>query len=174
MGLPGSDEVDAAANAVAGPGLLWWHASTGRSPVFAFGVNWLLSAWANRLPSVFGFLRQHRDLPHADRVDRLPEHTLGTAGVADRAEYDLVAAVRETCGLRLQMVPLAVELRGIRQPHQLGHLRPDRGQIGCGVVAIQLAGERPVRSEQAAPSWSGRQRQVRREPPATGALELAC
>ena len=63
----------------------------------------------------------HRDLQHARGVDRFPEHPLGAARVADRSPRHFVATPRELRH-RLQLVDLAIELRGPGQPDQARHL----------------------------------------------------
>ena len=68
---------------------------------------------------------EHRHLQHAPRIDRLPEHPLGAAGIADRAPGDLVA-VSGKLRHRLQLVELAIQLRGPGQSDQSRHLRSGR------------------------------------------------
>ncbi len=91
---------------------------------------------------------EHRRLKHTGGVDRLPEHPLGTTGVADGAPGDLVAIAREP-RRRLQLLDLAIELRGIGQADQARHLRAGRRDVRRGVVAIGLIAEGTVGVEQA-------------------------
>ena len=79
---------------------------------------------------------QHRRLQHAHRVDRLPEHAFGAAGVADGAERHLVAVIGEAAAQLAQPFAQAIDLRRPRQTHQPRHLRRRRRQIGGRVVAL--------------------------------------
>ena len=90
---------------------------------------------------------EHRHLQHARRIDRLPEHPLGTTGVADRAPRDLVAVARELRG-RFQLFELAIDLRRVRESDQPRHLRAGRRNVGGGVVGVGLIAERAVGIEQ--------------------------
>ncbi len=74
----------------------------------------------------------HWPAEHARGVDGFPEHAFGTARVADRAEGDLVAVVRERRE-RGQFWKLPVELRGVSKADEPGHLRAGRRDVGGAV-----------------------------------------
>ena len=88
--------------------------------------------------TVVPYRQQHRDLQNAHCVDRFPEHALGTAGVSDSTESDLVTIARKICSYFLQAVQIPIEFRCVGEPHKSGHLGTRGRQIGGGVITIVL------------------------------------
>ena len=76
-------------------------------------------------------------LQHTNGVDSLPEHALGRGSIAYCGKGHLITVVREPLGI-LEVLQLAIDHGGIRQPHRARHLRARWRDISGRVVALGL------------------------------------